>query len=97
MALLICLSNAGGLSGAGSIIPLMLICFDMDMKMAVPCSAFVAVISTGLRFMMNFNQRHPNDANRLALDYEVVKLVMPAVFLGSMVGVKLGNLIGSDW
>lgn len=97
MAVLICLSNAGGLSGAGSIIPLMLICFDMDMNMAVPCSAFVAVISTSLRFFLNFDQRHPEDENRLALDYEVVKLVMPAVFLGSMIGVKLGNLIGSDW
>lgn len=68
------------------------------MKLAVPSSAFVAVIATGLRFAMNFKTMHPYDEkNRVALDYEVVKLVMPAVFLGSMIGVKLGNMIGSNW
>lgn len=32
MAILIALSNAGGLSGAGSNIPIMLIFFDLSMK-----------------------------------------------------------------
>jgi uncharacterized membrane protein YfcA len=55
MSVLICLSNAAGLSGAGSIIPIMLIFFNMDMEKAVPVSAFVAVVSTSLRFIINFN------------------------------------------
>jgi len=32
LGLLICVSNAGGLSGAGSSIPVMLIFFDMEMS-----------------------------------------------------------------
>lgn len=60
-------------------------------------SAFVAVCSTSLRFILNFNQKHPKDENRLSLDYDVVILTMPSVFLGSMVGVLLGVLIGPTW
>ena len=97
MSMLILLSNAGGLSGAGSIIPLMLIFFDMDMAKAVPVSAFVAVVSTTLRFIINFNQMHPTNPEKLSLNYEIVQLVMPSVFLGSMLGVLIGQLIGPTW
>lgn len=55
MAFLITLSNAGGLSGAGSNIPIMLIFFNMKMADAVPISAFVGVSATLLRFVINFS------------------------------------------
>ena len=55
MMILITLSNAGGLSGAGSNIPIMLIFFNMGMAEAVPISAFVAVCATTFRFILNFN------------------------------------------
>lgn len=55
MAILIALSNAGGLSGAGSNIPIMLLFFNMDMAQAVPVSAFVAVCATSFRFILNYN------------------------------------------
>ena len=54
MAILIGLSNAGGLSGAGSNIPIMLIFFAFTMDQAVPVSAFVAVCATIFRFLLNF-------------------------------------------
>ena len=87
MFFLIMVSNAGGLSGAGSNIPVMLIFFNMDMAQAVPVSAFVAVCATSLRFVMNYRQKHPQNAMRLSLNYDVVMLTMPSVFLGSMIGV----------
>lgn len=83
----IALSNAGGLSGAGSIIPIMLIFYDLSMYEAVPVSAFVAVCATCFRFVMNFNQMHPNANERVAINYEVVEITMPFVFLGSFYGV----------
>lgn len=54
MWILIALSNAGGLSGAGSNIPIMLIFFQLSMPEAVPISAFVAVVATSFRFLLNF-------------------------------------------
>jgi len=97
MLLLIALSNAGGLSGAGSNIPIMLIFFDMDMSEAVPISAFVAVCATLFRFVFNFKQRHPTRNERNAINYEIVQLTMPCVFMGSFVGVLLGKIIGETW
>jgi len=55
MYILITLSNMGGLSGAGSNIPIMLIFFSLSMAESVPASAFVAVCGTLFRFVMNFN------------------------------------------
>lgn len=71
MTILITLSNAGGLSGAGSNIPIMLIFFNMGMAEAVPISAFVAVCATVFRFCLNYNQKHPNKEveERTTIDY----------------------------
>lgn len=94
MFILIALSNAGGLSGAGSNIPIMLIFFNMTMEIAVPVSAFVAVCATSFRFLLNFNKKHPNNPDRSCINYEMVSLAMPAVFLGSFFGVLLGQVVG---
>ena len=96
MIVLITLSNAGGLSGAGSNIPLMLIFFNMGMAEAVPCSAFVAVCATVFRFILNYTQKHPNKdiPERTSINYEVVNIAMPFVFLGSLIGVESGPIIG---
>jgi len=95
MVLLITLSNAGGMSGAGSNIPIMLIFFKMDMAIAVPISAFVAVCATGFRFGINFKVPHPNRPERNVINYEVVTVTMPLVFLGSLIGVEMGPIIGN--
>jgi len=94
MFILIALSNAGGLSGAGSNIPIMLIFFELEMHEAVPISAFVAVCATVYRFFVNFSQKHPNDPKRNCINYEVVEITMPFVFLGSFYGVQLGAAVG---
>lgn len=91
---LIGLSNAGGLSGAGSNIPIILIFYKLQMDRAVPLSACVAVIATTFRFIYNFNGKHPRDPKRNLINYEMVSVSMPLVFLGSFLGVMLGNLIG---
>ena len=91
MAFLIALSNAGGLSGAGTNIPIMLIFFGMEMDEAVPISGFVAVTATVFRFILNFNQNHPKNPERSSINYEVVMITMPAVFLGSFIGVTASH------
>lgn len=40
---------------------------------------------------------HPTNPDKLSLNYDIVKLTMPSVFLGSMIGVKVGGLIGPTW
>lgn len=94
MLVLIGLSNAGGLSGAGSNIPIILIFYQFSMSRAVPLSACVAVVATSFRFVFNFKGKHPRDPNRNLINYEMVSVSMPLVFLGSFLGVMLGKLIG---
>lgn len=96
MVILLVLSAAGGLSGAGSNIPIMLIFFDMEFAEVVPISAFVAVVSTLFRFLINFNQKHPNNPERNTVNYEIVTLVMPVVFMGSLLGIMLGYKLGEQ-
>ena len=93
MFILIAMSNAGGLSGAGSNIPIMLIFFNFSMAEAVPVSAFVAVCATTFRFILNFNQPHPVKPERVCINYEIIMLTMPAVFMGSFIGVFFGTLL----
>ena len=64
MVVLIALSVAGGLSGGGSNIPLMLIFFGMGMDVAVPLSGFCAVSSTVYRYAVNWNVSHPTVKER---------------------------------
>ena len=87
MFMLIGLSNMGGTSGAGSTIPMMMLFNNMQMKEAVPLSGFVAICATLIRFILNFNQKHPADPKRTVINYEVVEITMPLVFLGSYMGV----------
>lgn len=94
MFALITFSNMGGLSGAGSNIPIMLIFYGLAMPQCVPLSSFVAVCGTVFRFVYNFGKAHPNAPHRVVINYEVVEITMPCVFLGSFVGIKIGKMIG---
>jgi uncharacterized membrane protein YfcA len=94
MFALITFSNMGGLSGAGTNVPIMLIFYGLTMPQIVPLSSFVAVCSTVFRFLYNFNKAHPNAPERVVINYEVVEITMPCVFLGSFAGIKIGKMIG---
>lgn len=96
MCVLLILSTAGGLSGAGSNIPIMLILFDLEFKECVPISAFLAVMSTLFRFILNFKQVHPKNPERNTVNYEIVTLVMPGVFMGSTIGIMFGKFLGEE-
>ena len=40
---------------------------------------------------------HPQNPEKLSLNYDIVTLTMPSVFLGSMIGVQVGQMIGTQW
>jgi len=96
MFILITMSNSAGLSGGGGGVPIMLIFFNFTMTQAVPASAFVAVCATTFRFYINFKERHPRKPERVRINYEIIMLAMPSVFLGSFIGVFLGSHLESE-
>ena len=84
-------ATAGGLGGGGILIPFMMIFFNLSLFECVPLANFFGLIAGLTRFLINFKQFHPNPAKakdgRLSIDYEVVALTMPMLYLGTLFGV----------
>lgn len=55
------LSTAGGIGGAGINIPFMMIFFQLPIKETIPVANIFGLLSSLVRFIINFNQRHPNN------------------------------------
>lgn len=87
------LANAGGIGGGGIMIPFMMIFLDLPIEQCIPLANSFALISSVTRFAINFNQMHPYRPWRKIIDYEVVTITMPLVYLGTMIGVQAGNLM----
>ncbi len=84
------MANAGGLGGGGIMIPFMMIFLELPIEECVPLANSFALISGVTRFVLNYKEKHPYRPWRLIIDYEVVTLVMPLVFLGTLIGVNIG-------
>jgi uncharacterized membrane protein YfcA len=89
------LANVGGLGGAGVLTPYMLIFFDLSIYECVPLANVFGLIAAATRFILNFKQNHPNkqkaQMGKLAIDYEIVQLTMPLLYLGTLFGVNIGT------
>jgi uncharacterized membrane protein YfcA len=83
------LANAGGIGGGGIMIPFMMIFLNLPIAECIPLANSFALISSVTRFVINFNQVHPYRPWRKIIDYEVVTLTMPMVYLGTMLGVQI--------
>ena len=90
------LSNAAGIGGGGIVTPFLMIFFNLPIKVCVPMTNFFGLIYAIMRLALNFKQQHPNRPERLAIDYEIIHLTMPASQLGTLAGVKLSELMTSD-
>jgi uncharacterized membrane protein YfcA len=91
------LSNAGGLGGGGILIPFLLIFFKLSIFESVPIANLFGLIASLTRFLINFRQMHPNPKKaahgKLCVEYEIVMLTMPLLYLGTLFGVQIGTII----
>jgi uncharacterized membrane protein YfcA len=53
--LIVTLSNAGGLSGAGTNVPIIVVFFGMSMMEAISASSIIGIVTTVLRFIIGYN------------------------------------------
>ena len=90
------LGTAGGIGGAGINIPMMMIFFDLPIKECVPLANIFGFLAALIRFLINFNEKHPNNAQRTTIDYEIVTLSMPMLYLGTLFGVRVGSVMSHD-
>jgi len=85
-ALVMLLSNVGGIGGGGVAIPLVMVFFNFSMKPAIAISSFSIMCSTLARFFFNFGERHPEKPNSTSIDYGMTNVMMPLTMVGSLVG-----------
>lgn len=87
------LANAGGIGGGGLNIPFMSIFLGLSIKECVPIANFSGFIAPFIRFILNFKQRHPTRKERVVVDYELISLTMPIIYLGTLFGVRIGTYL----
>ena len=85
-ALVMLLSNVGGIGGGGVAIPLVMVFFNFSMKPAIAISSFSIMCATLARFFFNFNERHPEKENCTSIEYGMTNVMMPLILIGSLIG-----------
>jgi hypothetical protein len=51
------------------------------------------LVSALIRFLYNYKEKHPNNPQRTVIDYEIVSLTMPLLYLGTLFGVRIQLLL----
>jgi len=91
------LANAGGLGGGGILTPFMMIFLKLSIFECVPLANVFGLIAAATRFIVNFSQKHPNPKKaakgKLSIEYEIISLTMPILYLGTLFGVQLGTFL----
>jgi len=85
-ALVMLMSNVGGIGGGGIAIPLVMVFFNFSMKPAIAISSFSIMCSTLARFFFNFSERNPDKKDSTSIDYGMTNVMMPLILIGSLIG-----------
>jgi uncharacterized membrane protein YfcA len=84
------LSSAGGINGAGANIPFLMIFFGLHTKECVPIANAFGFTASLMRFLINYKGKHPDNNEKVLVDYEIVSLTMPMIYMGTLLGVWIG-------
>jgi len=85
---LMSLATAAGLGGGEIIVPIIKILFEFTQVEAAPLSQCCIMMAGITRFIINYNKKHPY-REAVAIDYKAAMILMPAIFLGSSMGIML--------
>ena len=87
------MANACGVGGGGIVIPFLMIFFSIPIKECVPIVNFFGFIAGLTRFILNYKMKHPKKRHRLVIDYELVSLTLPISLMGTLLGIKIGEIM----
>ena len=85
-SLLMSLANIAGTGGGSIAIPILMAFFHFNTKPAIAISSVPILMSTAVRFLMDFRQRHPEKKHSTLIDYSLVSIMMPTTLAGSQIG-----------
>ncbi len=85
------LSTMGGIGGGGAVVPFIILFFGFQTKEAMSLSGFSILLCSFARYLYTLNDKHP-EKDAVVIDYGLASIMLPAVMMGSMVGV-LANVV----
>ena len=93
-ALILFLSNCGGLGGGGSMIPIIIIFFGFEVKQAIGLSNASIAVASICRYFFNFPKSHPyKNGKGVLVDYNIASLMLPMIVVGATVGVMVNKIL----
>jgi uncharacterized membrane protein YfcA len=94
LMLLMSCATAAGLGGGEIVVPIIKILFAFTQADSSPLSQCCIMMAGITRFIINYRKKHPfRDA--VAIEYRAAMILMPAIFLGSSLGVMLHRILPS--
>ena len=86
---LIALCNVAGIGGGGINVSVCIILLGLTTKQSLAISSFCIFTGAFVRFILNFNEKHPFREAK-SIDYTIVMMMMfPTFLLGTMIGTKI--------
>jgi uncharacterized membrane protein YfcA len=87
LIVLMALATMGGIGGGGVVVLLIQQLLYFELKEAIALSQFSIFTCAIARYIITFNDRHPEKPQCVALDYGLASVMMPTVLMGSFIGV----------
>lgn len=91
LAAMVTITNAAGVGGGGAILPIVML-YGFTVSAGVGLSNVSVCVAALTKFIMEFNKSHPHRKARI-IDYGIVVLMMPAIMLGSFIGIQLNIVV----
>jgi hypothetical protein len=88
------LSTMGGIGGGGAVVPFTMMFFSFTTKEAIAISGFSIFICSLARYIYTYSDKHP-EKDAVIIDYGLASIMLPAVMMGSMVGVLANVMLPS--
>lgn len=92
LTILIALANASGIGGGVVVVLIVRIFFGFTHVESVPISQASIVVASFVRLFLNWNKKHPYKPKTM-VDYDMAVIMMPAMMLGSGIGVLLRSVL----
>lgn len=86
LIVLLTLSTLGGIGGGGAVVPFTMTFFGFTTKEAISISGLTIFFCAVVKFVFHINDKHP-EKDAVIIDYGLASIMLPAVMMGSMVGV----------
>jgi uncharacterized membrane protein YfcA len=68
--------------------------FGMSTREAIAMSNSTIFLGSLARFFLfSINEKHPNDANKTLIDYDICSVMIPMVLVGSYTGIIISTLL----